>query len=391
MKTFFSRSHAEKHPHHTAPVKILKSLTGLASHLATLVAAQLNGAISKKAQPITPQLIQKALPKIKSEEVESVTQAVLGSKHATLVRRREIPIAQFRALLEDYSRGQTLARKALIQHIQEEFKKRGIHMSFDTIEERFRTTTTVKTMPACIVDIMRGLDDRFRTGLIGIEEMCGDADPKEWLEARRQKHFFKSASSMHQALAEATGLRYDSIHKALGSRVPAKRIQKDIKDCFDRWHELSANGDPLGVSEDYRGVPVQQVASTFEELRRRFGPNGKLKERLAAALSVTPSWIQRYMTSSPRVKHMPMRQYLELQELAEAPSLPSVRSYIQDDKTREIAQSLCQRANMALELAKAEEDPDKALDRYRHIRRQVIEVLKQRRAAPDLAGVGGDD
>lgn len=391
MKTFFSRSHADKHPHHTAPAKILTSLTDLSSDLAATIASQLNGAINRNGKSVTPESVQNALPKLQAKDVESAAQAVLSSQHATLVRRQEIPIDQFRTLLNDYAQGQTLARKDLIQHIQEEFKKRGIRMSFDTIEERFRTTTTVKTMPACVVDIIRGLDGRFRTGLIGIDEMCGDNDPKEWLEVRRLRYFFKSASAMHQALAAATGLRYDSIHKALGSRVPAKRIQKDIKDCFDHWEKLSESGVSLGVSEDYRGVPVAQVTATFEELRRRFGAHGKLKERLAAALGVTPSWVQRYMTSSPRVKYMPMRQYLELQDLAKAASIPTIRSYIQDDSTRAIADSLCQRANMALELAKAEDDPDKALGRYRHIRRQLIETLKQRRTAPELAAVSSDD
>lgn len=392
MKTFFSESHAARHPSHTAPAQIHSVVEHLLSDLSRLIRAQLNGALPKHTGKQARKDIAAAVAKLPPDQLEALTAAVLRSQHAHLVRRQEISIEEFRCLLQKYASGQTLARKALIGHIQKAFRKRGIRMSFDTIEERFRATTTVKTMPACIVEILESMGDQFRTGLIPIEEMCGNQDPKAWLEERRTRYSFKSASGMHQALAEVTGLRYDSIHKALGSKTPAKRIQKDIKDCLDRWEALFQRGENLGVSEDYQGVPIAEVHSVFERLRHRFGSNGKLREALASALHVTPSWLQRYMARSPRVKYMPMRQYTRLLKLSESPLARSARSYLRDDQTRVMAQTLCERANEALAHASDDADEtDKALEHYKQLRRQLIEVLKQRRAAPEAQAADIDD
>lgn len=383
MKTFFSESHAARHPSHTAPMPIHSALEGLLADLSRLLRSKLNGALPKSKRPPKHNELVAAVAKLPSDQKVALAAVVLKSQHARLVRRQEISIEEFRHLLQQYAKGQTLARKALIAHIQKEFRKRDIQMSFDTIEERFRTTTTVKTMPACIAEILRTTDDRFRTGLIPIEEMCGSQNPKEWLEERRGRYSFKSASGMHQALAEKTGLRYDSIHKALGSKAPAKRIQKNIKECFDQWEALHQGGQGLGVSEEHQGIPIGEAQSVLERLRRHFGSNGRLRDALASALDVSPSWLQRYTATSPRVKYMPMRQYARLVELSRSPLPASSRSYLRDGQTRSIAQTLCERANQALALAAEDGDgTDKALEHYKHLRLELIEVLKQRRAAP---------
>ena len=383
MKTFFSESHAARYPNHTAPAEVYQALEGLVKGALKLVRSRLNGSLPKS--DANPDAVIAASRKLKATERSAIAAVVMGSDHGAFVRRQEISIGEFRSLLADYAQGQTLARKGLIEHIQEEFRQRNIDMSFDTIEERFRSTTTVKTMPACIVDIIAALGDQFRTGLIAMEEMCGDQNPKAWLEQKRQRYFFKSASAMHKAIAERTGLRYDSIHKALGSRMPARRIQKDVKDCLDRWEQCYQAGEDLGVKDGHRGVPITEVQPIFDRLRGRYGNNGAIKDELAVALGVSGSWIQRYMAKTPRVKYMPMRHYAKLLEIADAPGGSARVSYLQDTETRALAQTLCRQANHALARAQSEGDPEKALASYKQIRRQLIEVLKQRRAAPEIS------
>ncbi len=397
-KMLFSEAHAKKHPTHTAPECLRRALDQLTADAVRRLRRRLNGASPKGRGRVTAEVLIQAIGKMASDQRQALGEALLKTPHGEIVRRPEISIEQFQGLLREYAQGQTLARKALIKHISKEFRKRGIEMSFDTIEERFRSNTTVKTMPACIVEIMKNLDGRFRTGLVPIEAMCGDSDPKDWLEERRRRYCFKSASAMHQALADATGLRYDSIHKALGSRSPARRIQKDIKDCFDAWEERFRKGEELGVSETYLGVPIEQVQHVLDRLRARYRGNGKLRALLSAELGVSASWAQRYLASKPRVKHMPMRYYRQLVKLAEGPLRPVGESYLKDEQTRELAETICERANQALMMAQraaqAEEakvDPEKALERYKKLRLRLIEVLKQRRTAPELASADADD
>ncbi len=391
-KTVFSEAHAAKHPTHSAPACIKAALDELTDGATKLIRSKLNGALPKSKRPITPAVVSAALAKVAQEDRQAIACALLDSEHGKFVRRPEIPIEEFRKLLSQYAQGQTLARKALIEHLGRELHKRGIDMSFDTIEERFRSNTTVKTMPACVVEIIQGLDDSFRTGLVPIEHICGDTDPREWLEERRQRYFFKSASAMHQAIAAATGLRYDSVHKALGSRKPAKRIQRDVVECFNTWEKRFQGGEDLEIPEEYQGVPIARVRIMIARLRERYGSTKKVKALLASELGVSASWVQRYMAASPRVKHIPMEYYGRIVKLAEGPLKHTGESYLKDDQTRELAQTICERANKALAKAqKSGSAEDKALDHYKKLRLRLIEVLKQRRTAPDSSKVEADD
>ena len=391
-KTFFSEAHAAKHPTHTAPAAMQSAVDRLAADVLKLVRTRLNGALPKEASAADAKAIRSAVAQLSPEDRADLRERLLAGKHGGFVQRAEAPIQEFRQVLAQYAQGQTLARKALVQHIQKELAKRQIHMSFDTIEERFRSNTSVKTVPACLIDIIRGLDDRFRTGLVPIDDLCGDEDPKAWLEHRRPRYCFKSASAMHQAIADATGQRYDSVHKALGSKTPARRIQKDIVDCFNNWEERYQRNEDLGIAEEHRGVSVETVQAMLHRLRARYGTNGVLKKVIASELDVNPSWVQRYLAAKPRVKYMPMRYYAQIAKLADGPLKTSGESYLKDEQTRELASVICQRANKAL--AKAQEsrrDPDQALDHYKKLRRRLIEVLKQRRTAPELAEVDPEE
>lgn len=86
-----------------------------------------------------------------------------------MIAHAEMSVEEFQKLLREYAGSQTIARSALIGHLQQELAARGIQMSADTIEERFRRNTKVRTMPACAREIIKNLNGRFLTGLIPME------------------------------------------------------------------------------------------------------------------------------------------------------------------------------------------------------------------------------
>jgi len=153
--------------------------------------------------------------------------------HRDFVKSRKMPVEEFQELLWDFAGDQTLARQKLVAHLRDELLRRGVDMSCEAIEERFRSDPAVRTAPACVKQIMKGLGDEFRTGLVPVRHLLGDEDADEWLGRVQDKLMFKSQSAMHKAIAEATGLSYDCIHKALSGRKKTKRIHVEVKRCLE--------------------------------------------------------------------------------------------------------------------------------------------------------------
>jgi hypothetical protein len=229
--------------------------------------------------------------------------------HRRFVQERYISVEEFQRLVENFAGDQTVARRKLIEHIRKEFRRRGIEMSCATIEERFRSNPSVRTIPRCVKQIFEDLGQEYRTGLIPIEKMVGEREPEQWLEQTREKLDFRSHSSMHKAIAEATDLTYDCIHKALSGSEKAKRIQRQIKICLEDWLEAVERGEDLEVDDDYRGIPVEQVAALMPGMLEAFDSKEAVYRAISDRTGLRPGSIRRYFQSDGRLKFAPLSVY----------------------------------------------------------------------------------
>ncbi|MBS3764430.1 MAG: hypothetical protein KGZ25_14125, partial [Planctomycetes bacterium] len=250
---------------------------------------------------------------------DRLADVVMRDGHRGLLERRFISVEEFQQMLEDYAGDQTLARTDLINHIQQEFRDRGIEMSYGTVEERFRPDPVVRTMPYCIRQVFRELDGHYRTGLIPIEEMVGEEDPGEWLERSRRRLMFRSHSSMHRAISAQTGLSYAAVHKALTGSEKAGRIQVKIKRCLESWLEKTARGEKLDIPDKYRGVPVEQMRVLLPNLMEQFETKKALYLAIARQTEVGPGAVRQYFQENTRLNYAPMSAYRVGCELARTP------------------------------------------------------------------------
>ena len=258
----------------------------------------------------------KALPQ---EHRDCLADLVLLGGHRDMVEARKMSVEEFQHLLREFAGTQTVARKKLVAHLRRELLRRGINMSHETIEERFRSHPSVRTMPCCVRWIFRGLGNEFRTGLILIEEMVGKEDPDQWL--RRVQRFlkFRSQSAMHKAIAGAGRLSYDCIHKALAGKRKAKRIQVDIKRCLDEWVARAQCGQEIGVAEDQLGVPVEEVGTLMPSLRQRFRTKEAIYRAISERTGIRTGSIRRYFQNDGQLKFAPLPVYRVARQLSESP------------------------------------------------------------------------
>ena len=287
MKSFFSSSYAERHAERTAPKGVFAAVDGLVHDLAATMKAALNGQ-AKKVNGSIPKLCD-AVKGLEVEKRRTLCEEIERGAHASYLRRQELPIAEFHKALQAYAASQTVARGKLIEHIQQELQTRGIRMSRASIEERFRRNTKVRTVPACLLEIVTGLGDQFRTGLVGIETLVGEQPPEEWVEACREELGFRSKNSMHRAIAEATAVNYETVHKALTRPRAGQRIQKQIVDALLAWRGMVRRGERLPVAAQYLGSSSRpEVTGLLRRLSRQ-APSPKQACRDGArALGVAP-------------------------------------------------------------------------------------------------------
>jgi hypothetical protein len=258
--------------------------------------------------------IVRALPEQDRDELADLVEL---DGHRRMVRPRLLGVEQFQAMLRGYAGGQTLARQKLIGHLRDEMLKRGIDMSCQPIEERFRRDPAVRTIPYCVKQIFRSLGNEFHTGLVPIEQMVGDEDADEWLEAVRLKLSFRSQSAMHKAVARQTGLTYDCIHKALSGRRKAKRIQIEVNRCIAQWLRRAEAGEPLGVDEHYLGVCVVRMRELIPRLLPAFGTKEAVYRHLAQSTGLRTGSVRRYFQNDGQLKYAPLSVYRAARSLAE--------------------------------------------------------------------------
>jgi hypothetical protein len=315
---------------------------------------------------------------------ELADMVLLNEEHRDAVARRTISVAEFHALLREFANDQTIARKKLIEHIRREFLKRGIDMSCETIEERFRPSPHVRTMPYCIKRIFKGLNGQFRTGLVPLEHLVGHEDADEWLKRAQRQLKFRSQSAMHRAIAEQTGLSYDSIHKALSGKRKAQRIQAQIKECLHDWLRRAEQGEDLGAADGHRGVPVEKMCALLPDLQAIFRTKENIYRAISERTGIRTASIRRYFQNDGKLKSAPLSVYRTAQALREEkPAIPEPpRKAARRNPPRrkptheELIAEQARRAFVRWQQDKANPELER---KFKHARRTLIAYLRERR------------
>jgi len=224
-------------------------------------------------------------------------------------------------------------------------------------------------------------EGQSRSVLMPIESLTGEEQPDLWLERTRRKLLFRSHSAMHKAIAEATGLKYDCVHKALGSKRKARRIQADIKRCLDGWLETAEKGGELDIDDSYRGVPLEDVQALLPALLRKFQTKEHLCSFMSRETGLRIGSVRRYFQTGGQLRYAPVTIYKWARRLAEdgAP-LKRGNSYLADQRTRQVASEIARRANEALTRWQSEQDEEYEIE-YRYLRRALIAIIKEQRVS----------
>lgn len=380
MKVFFTKSSKSEGNSRTAPAAVYSRISDLYGDLTQHIQAGIPDESERaEVKKLHNGALISRLRKMPDETLAQISQELAESVHAQFVHRREISIEEFRELLNAYAAGQSIARTKLIKHLQQEFEARGIKMSFDSIEERFRSNTKVRTMPACAKEILADLGPDFRTGLVPIEEMVGEADPDEWLKSARGRLMFRSDSAMHKAIAEAADLKYDAVHKALSGPQKAQRIQIGIKACLDRWLELMDAGEPLPVNPDYRGVAVEKLRVLLPVLLRRFRSKEAAYRQIAKSVGIKAGSVRRYFQGNGKIAGVPLTLYECAARLANRLPNGKPQSYLKNETTREAAYRIAERARNVLEQWRQDSANYELEGEFKSLRLTLIATIKEQR------------
>jgi len=337
--------------------------------------------------PCGDEALLQALRHLPEDDRESLADAVLLKGHAQFLRRRYMDAATFHRILRERHDPECLAMVKLVPYLSEQLRRRGFDFSEQEIREFFDEKLQ-RRVPCCLKSIMAGVNGQFSTGLIPLEDMVGDQDPKEWLERVRRKLLFRSHSAMHKAIAEATSLKYDCVHKALSGSKKAKRIQAEIKYCLDRWLKDVQEGRDPQVSDEHRGVPVEWTCALLPQLEERFKSKEEIYRVISEQTGIKAGSVRRYFQSNGQLKCAPLSVYRLAKSMAAgdndsaAVSRRAARSsYLADQQTRRTAWRLAARVNAALRRWRADA-ADHALElEYRQLRRMLIMAIKEQRSA----------
>lgn len=221
--------------------------------------------------------------------------------------------------------------------------------------------------------------------LIGWRELVGSEDPDEWLERTRRRLLFHSHTSMHKALAEATGLTYHAIHKTLsGSRRP-DRLPAVLKETLDRWLQATDEAREREIADEHRSVPVERMCRLLPALLKAYDTKAALCRALSERTGVRPDTIRRYFRESSPVSSAPLAVYRAARELTPGSSDGGSErdSYLARPETCRVARRLSGRCKRVLRRLRDGGDP-RLRERYRRLRRSLIVAIKeQRKAVPD--------
>ncbi len=375
-----AEAETRKNGRQPASVKLLKEIGRIRSGLMTTAADRIPPA-SRNGGKKSAKALQHTLASLKGEEIAPLAGAVRSSRVGKLFQHRDVDASALRAALGNYSKGQNLARNRLVTHLHQLARKAGIRLSPSSIEERMRTATRAKSVPELLVRLVRELDGDFLSGLVPIESMTGKEEPSTWLEQAQDKLRIKSKNAMHTAVAEATSLRYDSVHKALTAPHRGRRIQKEIKDVLLNWLSKTGKGEELPINPRYRVVPCELMRSLKHQLISHYPSKGALVRAASEILGISSSCARRLLNGNGSARPVPMDAYAGLKKLLEAPPSDPARhrrghSYLSDDGTRKVAERLSRCAKQALRRWQAMNDP-RLHSEFKDLRLQLIVTLKE--------------
>jgi len=220
-----------------------------------------------------------------------------------------------------------------------------------------------------------------KSELIPLADLTGDVDPHDWLERTRRKLKFRSHCAMHRALAEATGLKYSAIHKALSGREKAKRIRASVKYYLERWLEKVKKGKDINVDDSHRAVPVEKLQKLMPRLNRKFRTKEELYQCIAKHTSAGLASVRRYFVANEDLKNAPLSVYRFARKLArQLPEAEGPDSYLSDKSIRQAATEIAQEANEALRYWRSAHDSE-AKSEYKELRYSLIATLKKQQEA----------
>jgi len=380
MKSFFSRAYAERHPDRTAPGRACEAVRQLLRDLAAPLSPLLGkrGRVSSLDNGHLQRLCE-MVARLNPAERQTLCTEIEHSPQAVFLYRQECPIAEFHQALRDYAQGQTIARGKLINYLCGQLRARGINMSRASIEERFRRNTKVRTVPPALVELVHTLGPEFRTGLVPIETLVGDQPPAEWLAATCEQLHFRSKNAMHRALAEATSVNYETVHKALTRPRPGQRIQKEIVDTLIAWREAVRRGERLPVKPAYLSATASsgEVAGLLRRLSRRTRSPSELYRAGARALAVGRATVRGLMHGAPAT-HLSGRSVKALKELVkERESAARIHTYLSGRDVRRMARALARRAELARQAWRAHPEDDALREAFKRRRLELIVAIRE--------------
>jgi hypothetical protein len=328
-----------------------------------------------------------AVEKLDQDRREQLADVVLLNGHRKFLRARYMDVDEFRALLEERGDRESLALVKLVRYLWEELAKRGFDLDEEQVRSWFGEGECAVGVPRCVRSLMQDLNGEFEGGLIPLEELVGDRDPDEWLEEARTKLLLRSHSAMHKAIAEVTNLKYDCVHKALSGRQKAKRIQAEIRQCLLMWLDDSEAGREPSISDEHRGVPVEDMHDLLPALERKFDTKEEIYRLISRSTGVKTGSVRRYFQSNGQLKYAPLAVYRCAKELATTSRRPRTRtSYLANRRTRRVAAELAHRAREALKRWRAEGEGSEEEIAFKELRRALIVTIKEGRSTVPAIG-----
>ncbi len=339
----------------------------------------------------TAQGVAEALRKAAEADREAAADTVLLNGHRQFLRGRSCRLSELHRILDERGDQDELALVKLVPFVRRELARRGIEAGDEEISSWFEPEAEDRDVPHCLKRILSGINGEFETGLIELEEMIGDADPDEWLEDVRVRLLFRSHSAMHKAIAEATSLKYDCVHKALSGRQKAKRIQAEVKYCIEVWLRDLEEGREPDIDDDYRGVPVERMHVLLPALEKAFPTKEEIYRTVSSRTHVKTGSVRRYFQSNGQLKYAPLSVYRCARALADgkvAQAPPSRDSYLADRRTRRLADELARKARDTLQRWRAEGDAPELEIAFKEIRRALIVTIKENRHTEPSSSAG---
>ena len=182
---------------------------------------------------------------------------------------------------------------------------------------------------------------------------------------------------MHKAIAKATGIKYDTVHKALTQPRPERRIRVEIKNCIEHWLERDARGLPPNVDLSLLAISSTAVQQILRELRFCYAdPQAALAEA-AQVSGTTRATLQKYLDGY-ETKAFRADSYKALKQLLHRRRrMFQVLSYLNSEEKRARVRQL--NARLREFLVRWQANPSRVTfrHRFRELRLQLIAEIKR--------------